>query len=266
MTIPPIAAEVIFHIGSFPVTNALVNSTIVALLLLSVAFFLRRKRDVVPSGLQNAFEAVVEFLLKQATAVTGDEHKARTFLPLAGTVFLFVLLNNWLGLIPGTGSITLTGLHNGEVHALPILRSAGSDLNLTIAIALTSIIATNLFGIIAIGLFSHVGKFINLKGFVHAMHEPGIGKKLIGVLVAIVEFGVGLLEIISEVAKVMSLSLRLFGNIFAGEVLMTVMAGLFALFVPLPFMALEMIVAVVQATVFAMLVLVYATVATQEAH
>ncbi|MEI7741886.1 MAG: F0F1 ATP synthase subunit A [bacterium] len=270
MVLPPLAAETIAHIGSFPITNAFVNSFIVAMILIVTAFFVRRnmktRANQAPTGVQNFAEAVVEFLMKQAVQVTGDEAKARKFLPLAGTVFLFVLLNNWLGLFPGMGSIGFNHVVNGEAEFFPLLRSAGSDLNLTIAIAITSIVATNVFGVMSIGFFSHVGKFLNFKGFLHAWHEHGIGAKLVGFLVAIVELGVGLIEIVSELAKVLSLSLRLFGNVFAGEVLMAVMAGLFAYFLPLPFMALELIVGVVQATVFAMLVLVYATVSTQEAH
>lgn len=262
MMLPPVAAETIAHLGPLPITNAMVNSTLVALFLVAVSFALRKKNALVPRGIQNVGEALVEFMVKQAEGVTGSREKAVKFLPLSGAIFLFVLLNNWFGLLPGTGSIGVYELMHGELELVPILRSAGSDLNLTVAIAVLSVMATNVLGVAAVGLFAHLNKFINLKNFVDAFKKKGIAEIAIGLFVAVAEFLVGIIELVSEVAKVFSLSLRLFGNVFAGEVLLTVIAGLFAYFLPLPFMALELLVGVIQATVFAMLVLVYATVAS----
>ena len=110
-------------------------------------------------------------------------------------------------------------------------------------------------------MFAHIGKFIQIKGIIKSLTKGPIA-----IFTAIVEFGVGILEIISEIAKVVSLSLRLFGNIFAGEVLITVIATLVAFAVPTPFMMLELLVGLIQASVFAMLTLVYLTVAVQEPH
>ena len=111
----------------------------------------------------------------------------------------------------------------------------------------------------AIGFWKYANKFVKLGDIWHSFRKGGIS-----IFVAVVEFGVGLIEIFSEVAKMVSLSLRLFGNVFAGEVLLTVMASLLAFIVPLPFIALEVLVGLIQAVVFAMLVLVYLTVATME--
>jgi F-type H+-transporting ATPase subunit a len=124
------------------------------------------------------------------------------------------------------------------------------------------VITSHVLGIAMIGVFKYANKFIKLGDIWHAFKSM----KPMDIAVAFIEFGVGILEVISEVAKLLSLSLRLFGNIFAGEVLLTVLAGILPVFLPLPFIALEIIVGIVQATVFSMLSLVYLTVATTEVH
>ena len=191
--------------------------------------------------------------------MTGDKSRARKFLPIVGSIFLFVLFSNWLGLLPGTGSIGVYELMHGEVELVPLLRPAASDLNMTLAIAVFAVLFSHIMGIMAIGPMNHISKFFNLRGIIMAFKKGPMA-----IAVAVIEFGVGLIELVSEFAKVLSLSLRLFGNIFAGEVLITVMLGLFAYFLPLPFMFLELLVGAVQATVFAMLTLAYLTVATMD--
>ena len=199
-------------------------------------------------------------MLAEVKKVTGDDKRARLFFPIVGTIFLFILFSNWLGLLPGTGSIGIWGIHEGNLALIPLLRPAGSDLNLTLAIALFAVIASHVMGVKALGLGNHLSKFFNVRGIFRSF-----AKGPMAVIVAVIEFGVGLIEIVSEIAKVLSLSLRLFGNVFAGEVLLTVMIGLFAYFLPIPFLFLELLVGIIQATVFAMLTLAYLTVAT-EAH
>lgn len=149
-----------------------------------------------------------------------------------------------------------------------LLRPANTDLNLTLAMALVSVIASHVYAFFAIGVFSHLGKFVQIKNFVKSFSKfkDGIGAGAIAVFTALIEFAVGLIEIVSEVAKVVSLSLRLFGNIFAGEVLISVISALVAAFVPTPFMLLELLVGLIQAAVFSMLTIVYLTVATSEPH
>jgi len=259
-TIPPAAAEPLFQIASIPVTNAMVNAWIAVVFFVGIALILRTKNARVPKGFQNIGEAVVEFMLAEVQKVTGDRKRALQFLPIVGTIFLFILFSNWLGLLPGTGSIGVWGIHGGHVMLIPILRPAASDLNLTLAIAAFAVLASHAFGFMKLGAVEHVSKFVNVRGLLKSFKKGPVA-----IAVAIIEFGVGLIEIISELAKVLSLSLRLFGNIFAGEVLLTVMLGLFSFFLPIPFMFLEVLVGVIQATVFAMLTLAYLTVAT-EAH
>lgn len=254
----PIAAEPIFEIGHFTVTNAYINSTIITLALVIFAFAFSRIIKRLPSRPQIAVESLLEFLMGYFDQVTGSREKTKRFLPLVGSLFLFILLSNWLGLLPGTGSIGKWGLMHGELEFIPVLRPANSDLNLTLAMALVSVITSHLIGMVTLGFFAHWNKFIQLGGIWKAIKAF----KPMDMITALVQFGVGLLELVSEVAKVLSLSLRLFGNIFAGEVLMTVISSLISFFVPLPFMALELIVGVIQATVFSMLTLVYLTTMT----
>ena len=260
LLLPPAAAEPLFHVGSFPITNALVNGWIAVVFFVVVAFVASRRKGLVPRGVHNLIEAVIEFMLTEVQKVTGDARRAKQFLPIVGTIFLFILFSNWLGLVPGTGSIGIWGIHEGHVALIPLLRPAASDLNLTLAIALFAVIASHVIGLAAIGPMNHISKFVNVRGILRSMKKGPMA-----ILVALIEFGVGLLEIVSEIAKVLSLSLRLFGNIFAGEVLLTVMLGILAYILPIPFMFLELLVGIIQATVFAMLTLAYLTVAT-EAH
>jgi F-type H+-transporting ATPase subunit a len=155
--------------------------------------------------------------------------------------------------LPGTGSIT----YGGKM----LLRPANTDLNLVFAMTLVTLIVSHVWGMIAVGFFTYVGKFIQIKPLVKSFRKGPIA-----ILTAFIELFVGLLEIISELAKVLSLSFRLFGNIFAGEILITVMSSLVSFLVPTPFMFLELLVGLIQAGVFAILSLVYLTTATSAPH
>ncbi len=268
LILPPLAAEQIFKIGSFSVTNSMLNSFLALVLFCIFAFFLNlgiKKyyvADTAPKGLVNFFESILEVVLQQIDNVTHDRKKTLKFLPIVGGVFLFILISNWMGLLPGTGSI---GFYHGE-ELIPLLRPANTDLNLTLAMAITAVVLSHFVGIMTIGFFKYANKFIKLGDIWHAVKS---GKPM-NIMVAGIEFFVGLLEVISEVAKMVSLSLRLFGNIFAGEVLLTVIASLIAgygaFFIPLPFMALELLVGLIQAMVFSILTLVYLTIAATEVH
>ena len=255
--LPPLVAEPIFYIGSFPVTNAYINSTLAVVFFLIIGLFLRNKTAMVPRGLQNFAEGILEFILGYIDQVTKDRKKSLKFLPIVGGLFLFILFSNWIGLLPGTGSIGRWLIMHGELELVPLFRPANTDLNMTLAMAVFAVAASHIFGIMAIGFFRYANKFIKLGDLVHGFRKGGVS-----IMVAFIEFAVGLIEIFSEVAKMVSLSLRLFGNVFAGEVLLTVLASLIAYFVPLPFMLLEILVGLIQATVFAMLTLVYLTMAT----
>lgn len=258
----PLGAEPLFHIGSWPITNAMINGWVALAVFLLVGIRIRFSTREQPGRFQHAMEMLIEAVLGFFDRVTGDRGKSRKFLPIAGTFFFFILFSNWFGLLPGTGSIGRFELLEGQVELVPILRPANSDLNLTLAMALISVIGSHLMGIVSLGFFTHMNKFIQIGSVVKALKTLNPIK----ILTAVVEFVVGFIEIFSEIAKVASLSLRLFGNIFAGEVLMTVISSLVSFFVPLPFMAMELLVGVVQATVFSMLTVVYLTLATSAPH
>jgi F-type H+-transporting ATPase subunit a len=256
--LPPLAAEPIFNIGTFTVTNTYINSSLTVLLFAILAFVMRKRVKDVPGRIQNFFEYLIETLLGYFDQVTGNRETSSKFFPLIGSLFLFILVSNWIGLVPGVGSI---GFHRGH-EFVPLFRPANTDLNLTLSMAVFGVVASHFIGISAIGFFRYFNKFIKLADVWHAFKS----RKPMIILTALIEFMVGFLEIISEVAKMLSLSLRLFGNVFAGEVLLTVLGSIIAYGVPLPFMALEILVGLVQAAVFSMLVLTYITVATMPVH
>ncbi len=241
-----IAAESIFHIFGFPVTNSLFAAWLVMGFLVAFSLAATRKIADVPRGIQNLLESVMEALLKLIDSVTNDRKQSLQFFPLIATIFLFVLIGNWLGLLPGVGSIGFEEVHEGKKILVPFLRSPAADLNFTLALAIISVVIVQVVGIASIGFFKYASKFINFS-------SP-------------LNFFVGVLELISEVAKLISFSFRLFGNIFAGEVLLAVMFFLVPYLIPLPFLMLEVFVGLVQALVFSMLTLVFLKMATMEAH
>jgi len=253
----PLAAEPIAHLGAFPMTNAMVNAWIVTVFFVIVAAVVSRRKSLVPTGVQNAIEGVIDVMSNEIEKIAGSREHARKFFPLIATIFFVVLANNWLGLVPGTGTIGIYGIMHGEVELIPLLRPAGSDLNFTLALAVTTVLFSHFAGVRAVGVIEYFSKFVNIKGIWKSLkHGP------MAIVTAVIEFCVGLIEIIGEFAKTLSLSLHLFGNVFAGEILLTVMLGLVSYVVPIPFMFLEILVGAVQATVFAMLTLVYLIIAT----
>lgn len=259
--IVPLAAEPVAHIGSFTITNSMLNTWIALVLFVVLAVVLRNRRALVPRGIQNFVETVLELLVDQIEKVTNDRVRARRFLPIVGSLFTFILVSNWMGLIPGVGTIGVWGVHEGHVMLIPLFRAATSDLNTTLALSVIAVATSHVLGIAAIGFFKYANKFIQIGNIWKSLRKGPVA-----IFAALIEFFVGILELIGEVAKMLSLSLRLFGNVFAGEVLLTVIAGLIAYAAPLPFIFLELIVGIVQATVFSMLTLVYLTVATDAPH
>jgi F-type H+-transporting ATPase subunit a len=235
-----IKASPIFYIGSYPVTNSQITG-LLSLVILTVFFALgTRSMSLVPTGLQNVAEAVIEGLVGLAENVAGRA-KGRQFFVLFATIFLYVLTNNWLELLPGfTNGTIYVQMGEGKV---PLFRSPSADLNFTLALALSAIFMVQFWGIRHTGWGGWSSKFINLKG-------GPIG------------FYVGILELVSELSRVISLTFRLFGNLFAGEVLLSVISSLIPLVVVLPFLFLEMFVGVVQALVFALLTLAFAVMST----
>ena len=238
-----LAAEKLFTIGSFEVTNALLTGAIATLLLVAALVYTAKK---VQNGAYNRFvgfmQWAVETLLAQVDDVVTDHKLARKIAPLAITIFLFVLVNYWMGILPGVGPITIDGI--------PVLRSLTADLNFTIALAVVTMVAVQFYAIRRHGFFGNAGRYIR-----NPLKDP------IGAFE-------GFLELIGEFSRLVALSLRLFGNTFAGEVLLiliAVLSGYLAAFSLPVVMVFELFIGFIQAYVFFMLTLIFAALA-QEGH
>lgn len=254
-----LAAETLFKVAGFPITNSMVNAWIAGVFFIIVALIAsRRKGTLVPKGVHNFFEMMVEWYLEQMDGVTSDRKKTRAFFPLVATIFFFLLFSNWIGLMPGTGTVGWSVMEHGVNEFIPLLRPVGADLNMTLALAAFSLVYVQVVGVKTQGLVNYFSKFVNIRGIFRAIPQGPMA-----VVTAFIEFFAGIIEIASEFAKVASLSLRLFGNVFAGEVLIGVMMSLVSVFVPIPFMFLEILVGFIQATVFSTLVLVFLVMATE---
>lgn len=239
-----IAAEKIWSFFGFPITNTLVMSVLVMFFLVFLSRSLFKNTSLVPSAIQNIFEFLVEKFLDAMQGMFGSREKAEKYFPLVATIFLFILLSNWVGIFPGIGSIGFFEEGDGKTRFVPLFRSAASDLNFTLALGIIAVFFINILGASAIGVWRHIGKFFNFR-------SP-------------VDFFLGILEFISEFAKVVSFSFRLFGNVFAGEVLLIITAFLAPYFIPVPFLMLELFVGFIQALVFSMLTMVFISIAVQQ--
>jgi F-type H+-transporting ATPase subunit a len=244
-------AEPIAHVGNFPITNSLVTSWVAVFFIIILSLFIRKKTERIPGIFQGIIETVVDGALDMMDLVTNDRARSKKVFPLIFAIFVFILINNWLGLVPGIGSISFNGHH--------IFRGGTADLNTTLALGLFAVIAANIFGVVVVGGWNYFNKFINIKAILEIPKK--VRKEPTILLINPISFFVGLIDIISEVAKVLSLSFRLFGNVFAGEVLIASIGAILAFGLPLPFMFLEVLVGLIQALVFTILTLVYFTIA-----
>lgn len=231
--------EKLTEVAGVPITNAMVYSWFVTLITVGLAFVIRKRTALVPSRFQGAVESVIGGMYSFMADTLGDTKKAAKYFSYIATLFLFILLNNWLALLP-IGSLQYHGHH--------IFRTTNSDLNHTLILAVVSVIMIQVFGITTLGFFKYAHKF-----FVNPFKDP------VGAFI-------GILEMVSEIAKMISFSFRLFGNIFAGEVLLVIISHLLPFGAPLPFMFLEMFVGLIQAVVFATLTLVFVKIATSDHH
>lgn len=235
--------EYILKIGSFLVSNTLICSWLTSFVLIILAIWLRGRLKKVPKpkSLQNVFETVIDYLLKFINSVTRSPRLSQEIFPLIATFFLFIATANLLGLLPGFLGSFFVNL-NGE--KTPLLRSPNSDLNSTLALAIVSVLCIQYFGIKILGLKRYLKRFFNFA-------NP-------------LKWILGIFELLSDFTKILSLSLRLFGNILAGEVLLLVIAFFSPYFIPLPFMILEIFVGLIQAFIFSTLSLVFIVNAKKE--
>ncbi len=266
--LPP---EVVGKIGSFAITNTMVAMVIADIIVLVIALIVRRVfsgGELIPRGLAGAIEAFMEIIYNLTESTAGKWTK--TIFPFFATITLFVLIVNWMELIPGVDSIGIIEHATGEGHAIeqvttgistlvdapgeytlvPFVRVLSTDLNFTLALALIAMTMVQVIGVRSQGL-RYFTKFFNVSGI---FKRPIFG---------VIDFAVGLLELISEFSKIISFSFRLFGNIFAGSVLLFVIGTLIPTFAQSGFLLLEFFVGVIQAVVFGMLTMVFMAQATQ---
>ena len=259
------------------ITNTLLCTWISIIVLVLLFYFGTRRRDMIPSGMQNFMEWGIESLLGLVEGVTGKE-KAKKFFPLVATFFLFIAVSNLLDIFPGVDTVGaingpgIQALHPScqpflgflpQCHpvgpflfgaisnqVIPWIRPATTDLNLTFSMALVSVVVTQVFGFYTLGWKVHLSKYFNFRAL-FKFNFTGF-----------IEFFVGILELVTELVRLLSFSFRLFGNIFAGSAVLAVFAFVLPLFADIAFIPLEIFVAFVQALIFSLLTLVFLEIAT----
>jgi F-type H+-transporting ATPase subunit a len=243
-----INAEPLFSIGPLVVTNSMVGALLASLILLLAAWYIVRNASIVPGRLQSLIELPVEWM---ADIVAGSSTRWRSYVSLVVALFLMILVANWLGLLPGVGTIGI--VHEGEEALTPIVRPASADLNFTLALAIVAFVVFVGWGVKIHGIGGYLKEIAGEPRYMAPLMFP--------------------IHLISELSRLISLSMRLFGNVFAGEVLLATMLALttaavavlpLAFFVPAVFLGLELLFGLVQAMVFALLAMTYITLAIAE--
>lgn len=242
-----LAPYILGHLGGMPITSTLVTAWLTMLILIAVAYVAGRRLSLVPSKMQSVFELLIGGAYDYIADVLESKERARRYFPIIMTIFLFILAMNWLGLFPGVTSIGFFEGHGDEAHLVPLFYPPAADLNITIAFAIIAFVTIEVAGVLAIGVWRYAGKFINFT-------SP-------------LAFVIGLIELLSELARLVSFSFRLFGNIFAGKTLLLVVMFLATPYLlPVPLIAYEFFVGFIQAFIFAILTLYFIKLATEEPH
>lgn len=246
-------APAVFHLGPLPVTNSMLVTWIVAIFVIVFAQIATRRMKDVPDGLQNFWELLVETLYNFLADIVGADLAKKTFWFFA-TIFIFILFTNWFGLIPGVGTI-MVGTNDGMQ---PLLRGGNADLNMTFAMSSIFMVLWLIWAL----------QFNGIWGFaLHIFGPKGESSGFIKYMMIVIFFFVGFLELISIAFRPISLSFRLYGNVFAGENLLEAMSkvvqnppwarAVFSALLPVPFYFLELLVGLVQAFVFMLLTTVF---------
>ncbi len=243
-----IGPEVLTTIAGFPITNTLLVAAVVFIFIVIIAISLKRNLNVdkPAKGFAGVVEAGMEMFLDFIDSITNDHYKSLRIFPIVATIFFIVLFSNLVELVPGLGSIGIWEEHGESMILVPFIRSMSADLNFTFVVAIFAMVSVQVMGMRYLKVGPYLGKF-----FVAPWKKP----YFIGSFV-------GLLEFMSEFSKTLSFGFRLFGNIFAGEVLLAVMGFLSPFLAPLPFLFLELFVGFVQALVFSTLTIVFLSMAT----
>ena len=255
---PELPADVVFHIFGFPIANSVIAAWVTIAVLVGFAYLVTRRIKLVPGRLQAAFEFLLGWLYDLCRSVAGEK-SGRRFFPIVTTIFLFVAFNAWLGLLPGFGSITAYTA-TGEVH---LLRPANTDINMPLALAVMSFLSVGFFGFRSLGA-GYLRKFVNVGQFFAGLRQLVRGKLLpglSGMFIGVINIFIGFIEFLSNLVRIVSFTLRLFGNMTAGEILLLIAIFLIPFLFALPFYGLELLVGFVQALIFGGLTLIFLTVA-----
>ena len=244
---PSTGPETLFSLCGFRVSNTLLATLVVDIVLILLVVLVRRRLSLNPGKLQAVFEGVVEYLRNITEQVAGG--RTTMIFPWVAIFFLYVVLSNLIGLLPGFGTIgfyhAAGGFFQARLPDIPLLHVSTSDLNLTLGLAIVSVIATNVISIRTIGVKMYLKRFFALNPLL---------------------LFVGILELLQEFTKLVTFSFRLFGNISAGEMVLGTMSSILAFLVPVPFLAFELLVAVIQGLVFALLTMAFMTMLTEPHH
>ncbi len=243
---------VLGEVFGVPITATMLTTWLSMAILVGIAIYVSRNLKAIPGKLQNIFELIVGGMFDFVANTLESRTLATKYFPVLMTIFLFLLAMNWTGLLPGVTSIGIFEGHGKEEHLIPFFYPPATDLNITIAFALIAMFFIEMAGILAMGFWKYGGKFLTFKGH-------GIGNRILN-------FTVGIIELISELGRLVSFSFRLFGNIFAGKTLLTVALFFVPLFLPIPILAYEVFVGFIQAGVFAFLTLIFIKLAVAEPH
>ncbi len=237
-----LAADTLGEFFGIPITNSLFLTWIALLILVLSAVLVGKNLSLVPGKVQSFFETIFETILDYMAETLESQTLAKRYFPLIASIFLFVLTANLLTFFPGVESVGL----EDHGHFTPLLRPINTDLNVTLALAMISFLVIELSGIFTLGFLKYGSKFVTFK--------------------SAVGFAVGLLELIGNLARLISFSFRLFGNVFAGHVLIVVLIFFVPYILPVPLMLFEVFVGFMQAAIFALLTLVFIKLAVAEPH
>jgi len=242
----PIQPDIVFSIGNFGVANSTLMIVLIALLFLGIGLFAVRKFTLIPSTFQSIIEMVYESILGLVQQITGNRYHAERIFPVIAAILVYFAVANVIALVPGLTDITYNGI--------AIFRTPTSDFNTAFGVSLAAVFALNYISLQEYGFLGYLGTFFNIKGVIN-----GFKKSIMDGFIGLVELFVGLLNIIGEVAKVVSLSFRLFGNVYAGQVLAIIIAGALAVGLPVVWTVMSGFTGILQGMVFASLVAVYYT-------
>lgn len=245
--IPTITPPTLGSVGILTIATSTVTVMFITLLLVALCIKVSRSK-MIPGKFQHLMEMFYELVTSFITSIVGTKEKANKIVPYVGAIMVYLLVANLLPMFPGVSGLNV--LIDGE-H-VPLLRGATTDFNTTFGLALAVVVTMQIMGMREQGVLGYLSHFIQIKQVIR-----GFKKSLGEGAVSIVGFLVGLIEIIGEFAKILSLSLRLFGNMFAHEVLTVILLGAFSVAVPAIWMGMGFLVGVVQAVVFVSLTTVY---------